>query len=256
MTIDIQICLAFFNHNFHLKYLKLLLTISNQATMYPLFSLADTPSESRKGLVQSEIKLSQKRRVSFNERVVVYKHIHINDMTQQELKNTWLCRKECQDIKADCLQSVQMMMSENSNTENSVICTRGLRTPEAARLRQLRKYQALDAVLGEQDYQQINGIDDIESLARVYSKYSEECAISAHVVALQDEKYVNEHVKSQQPSLHFFQVKKLHFPKSPVFSGIAEACMSKRKSYMFGEIEIQKSTRLTSLTAIPLCYLA
>ncbi|KAG7342973.1 hypothetical protein IV203_020918 [Nitzschia inconspicua] len=133
-----------------------------------------------------------KKSVSFHESVLVYPHLHYKDFSNLELSNSWYNEKEIDNIKVECMQTIQMVVNEGHHDldSNNYWCVRGLeyRTPQGARSRRENKFLAWDAVMNEQESQYMMGEFDEEAIARAYSKVTAACQEAAIALALADSK--------------------------------------------------------------------
>ena len=166
----------------------------NQATIIPAVPLSSSFSKLVSSCRSKKIKESQeeegghastkRRAVTFHETVVVYGHIHINDMPQRIISRTWYNPQDLFRIK----QEVMFELANISKDDALLSCHRGLeyRTLAGAEQRRRNKEQAWDAVLNEQDRQWNENIIDEESIARACRACSYRSALEAHELAIQD----------------------------------------------------------------------
>jgi hypothetical protein len=163
---------------------------------------------------------SQKRpnKVSFNKGVRVYHHIHLNDISGDEVMKTWYREEEIAKIVAECSLTINLLGDASSASPQAAedqwpsLCFRGLefRTQDGAASRRQNKYLGWDIVLDLQESQAITGEYDEESIARAYSDATRHCQDAAHLFGIadaqavrhQDEEEYNEENSSLRWNLH------------------------------------------------------
>ena len=121
---------------------------------------------------------------------------HINDLSDQEVKETWYERSEYEKIKMTLIPLVRKMMKGEHVEENNRQTIRGLeyRTREGAIRRQHNKAEAMAAVMDEQDRQlEVDGRTDAELLRKTYIQVNAHCQKEAHELALGDVEPAWEH---------------------------------------------------------------
>jgi hypothetical protein len=158
-----------------------------------------------------------KRHVSFYEIVSIRSTIHTNDMTDEEIDNTWYNRREMTAIKRGMALDVKKMTSEIPMGNKST--TRGLeyRTRAGSEKRRANKFNSIHAVLDEQDLQHVNGINDPEALREIYLEHSERCLYESQQLAKADE--IESHLIHKMSSAEDMEIDE-----------IAEVAASSRKS--------------------------
>jgi uncharacterized protein YjiS (DUF1127 family) len=126
------------------------------------------------------------RKVNFNETVRVRSAIHLNEMTDDEIADSWFSRKEMSEIKRRMASDIKVLRS-GKPLEGST--SRGLeyRTLAGATKRKANKENALDAVLDEQERQAMRMIHDPENIRNAYLTVSRACHVEAHALAKSDE---------------------------------------------------------------------
>jgi hypothetical protein len=132
-----------------------------------------------------------RKSVSFSRDVRVYKVMHINNYTEEEIAATWNGASEIAGIKEKILATLSFLNSGNINSNNYVeCCSRGLEnlTDEGFKNRRRRREIAINAVLEKQDLRyEDNEIDD-HLIAAIYSQHTRLSKTIARVVGLADEK--------------------------------------------------------------------
>jgi hypothetical protein len=115
--------------------------------------------------------IGQRRRIAFDEQVMVRTIEHINDKDSKEIDNTWYQRAEYQMMRASFAVTVRKIVNSQYRGDCEHHCARGLefRSPGGAQRRRTNKLNALFAVLDEQERQLSEDDDDNqEALACVY----------------------------------------------------------------------------------------
>lgn len=159
----------------------------------------------------------KKKRVSFDHRVKVREHIHLYDMSQSEHDAVWFTEEEIGRIREECCRTIQKLnglttskkkkarqQGTTKNEEEAILSCkcRGLeyRTRDGLKLRYEHRLTAWDVVALEQERQWIEGNFDEEKIAQAYHSCADESARVAHLLALQDQKWVQDH-KDDTPSI-------------------------------------------------------
>jgi hypothetical protein len=119
----------------------------------------------------------------------VFPIIHINDMDESAIYNTWYTKKECIAIKKEIVSVVRLMLRGIRIEENNKKTVRGLefRTREGCLHRKQNKLAAKNAVMAEQRRQVEEGDRDEKRLAEAYSCVSFHCQKAASALAWRDE---------------------------------------------------------------------
>eukprot|EP00531_Pseudo-nitzschia_arenysensis_P011498 CAMPEP_0116128036 /NCGR_PEP_ID=MMETSP0329-20121206/7149_1 /TAXON_ID=697910 /ORGANISM="Pseudo-nitzschia arenysensis, Strain B593" /LENGTH=217 /DNA_ID=CAMNT_0003622155 /DNA_START=75 /DNA_END=728 /DNA_ORIENTATION=+ len=130
----------------------------------------------------------QKKSVSFLPSVLMYRTLHINDYTDEEIDNTWYNGEEMQTIVDNCVRIISSIDEENP--ANNTQCIRGLefRAPSGSKRRATHRFCAFDAVLGEQDAQWEYGDNDSNKIRIRYRVYSKPSQAEAFRIGLEDAK--------------------------------------------------------------------
>lgn len=121
---------------------------------------------------------------------------HINDLSDEEVKETWYERNDYEKIKMTLIPVVRKMMKGERIEESNRLTVRGLeyRTRDGAIRRQHNKAEAITAVMDEQDRQlDLNGRCDAEILRQTYIQVNAHCQREAHELALGDVEPAREH---------------------------------------------------------------
>lgn len=137
----------------------------------------------------------QTKRVTFHENVRVWPYLHKNDLSEEEIANSWYNEQDNARIRAECAQTIQLHNQGKIHNDSVVWCFRGLefRTSEGAARRRENKYLAWDTVLNEQDSQFVLGEFDDEIIACRYLAVSALSQDEALAHAAEDAKAAAEH---------------------------------------------------------------
>jgi hypothetical protein len=129
--------------------------------------------------------------VTFNDRVIVKKHIHHANFSVDEIQASWYSKAEENQIKEECRILVGANHAESRGVET--------RTSDAGKRRNRVKVACWDAVMNEQDFQFDSGIVDEEAIAMVYRAISYKCQIAATMMGTLDAQAVEE--RTNRPAL-------------------------------------------------------
>jgi hypothetical protein len=147
----------------------------------------DSSDHSSRTATRSTENIRKRRSVSFHPQAIVYDHMHLNDISNEEKHRTWYSKRDVHFIKRDCEETIRWMIeggkSISSDTE---YCSRGLeyRTAMGSKLRRKQRLDALEKVLEYQYCAWESGVEvKPNSLARVYSNYSDQSSRVAHLIA-------------------------------------------------------------------------
>lgn len=144
------------------------------------------------------------KKVTFDSRVAVRTHLHIDDMTESERKTTWYHEDDFATIRAQCCEIIQRIMHENkilrkqgTDREESILsCNcRGLEyiTKAGSKLRFEHRLTAWDVVDLEQNRQWNEGTSDEDRIAEAYHACADESSRVAYRLALRDQQWVQDH---------------------------------------------------------------
>lgn len=131
---------------------------------------------------------------------------HINDLSDDEVKQTWYDRSDYEKIKMSLIPLVRKMMKGERVEETNRQTIRGLeyRTREGAIRRQHNKAEAITTVMDEQDRQLgANGRICDELLREVYIQINAHCQEEAYKLGLGDVEPAMEHCADVQQMLNF-----------------------------------------------------
>ena len=104
--------------------------------------------------------------VSFNQMVIIYECIPIEDYTPEEIKASWFTSEEYKQIRESTKEDLKLMESDQLAESRQ----RGLenRTKQGMRRKLYFRQKAYEAVFSEIDYQYEEGILDEETIAGSY----------------------------------------------------------------------------------------
>jgi hypothetical protein len=108
------------------------------------------------------------RKVKFNKFVLVRTVDHINDLSDEEICNSWYQKAEYRRIRACSVATVRKISYGTYHSDTDHSCSRGLeaRTTLGLQIRKNHKLETLVAVLDEQERQRIENIRDDSVLAQ------------------------------------------------------------------------------------------
>mmetsp|Transcript_8587 Transcript_8587/g.19889 ORF Transcript_8587/g.19889 Transcript_8587/m.19889 type:complete len:347 (-) Transcript_8587:173-1213(-) len=133
-------------------------------------------------------RLKAKKKVRFDKQMQVHDTIHINDMEEEEIANSWYRNMEYQIYQSDgedCFRGLEAMTDEGlERQKNNTI-------------------RSIYAVLDEQERQRYQGIADVSVLAAVYIQVTRHCRAEARQLGINDAKDagIPEHSLSSKPRL-------------------------------------------------------
>ena len=135
---------------------------------------------------RKEITMQREKSVVFRPDVYIYRTIHINDYTDEEIRSTWYNDREMDNIVSECVE----IISSSKRPESPSNCLRGLecRTKEGQRRRASTRFCAIDAVLDEQDIQWEKEERNPDKIRSNYMTHTRKCQKKAFRMGLEDEK--------------------------------------------------------------------
>lgn len=134
----------------------------------------------------------RRKSISFNERVLAKKTLHLADLTEEETQACWYAEDEFRRIKRDVLFEANLLenefLLEQEQGGNGKYCPRGLEhlTTLGAEQRSANKRQSLSVVLEEQKLQREEGSYDPAFIAEIYANAVVHCRDAALAYAEQD----------------------------------------------------------------------
>eukprot|EP00545_Synedropsis_sp_CCMP1620_P006001 CAMPEP_0119013594 /NCGR_PEP_ID=MMETSP1176-20130426/8541_1 /TAXON_ID=265551 /ORGANISM="Synedropsis recta cf, Strain CCMP1620" /LENGTH=233 /DNA_ID=CAMNT_0006966697 /DNA_START=57 /DNA_END=758 /DNA_ORIENTATION=+ len=132
-----------------------------------------------KGLVHQQTMptIRQRRRITFDEQVVVRTIEHINDKDDEEVDNTWYKKADYQMMRTSFAVTVRKIVNSQYTGDCEQHCARGLefRSPAGSQRRRMNKLNSLVAVLDEQNRQSAEDVENSEALAYIYIHSNRMC---------------------------------------------------------------------------------
>jgi hypothetical protein len=115
-----------------------------------------------------------------------------SELSEHEFRNLWYTKEDFKSFKTTFLPTLKKMTKNLPLSEDEE--PRGLErsTPRGSRSRTDNRYQAMDAVLDEQERQWEQDRKDPLYLAKLYRQSSAHCQMNAYVVAQKDAEYVEQ----------------------------------------------------------------
>mmetsp|Transcript_13691 Transcript_13691/g.20185 ORF Transcript_13691/g.20185 Transcript_13691/m.20185 type:complete len:171 (+) Transcript_13691:221-733(+) len=130
------------------------------------------------------------QKISFSKEVRVHEVLHVDDMTDDEVTATWYERQEMIDIKMTMFRELSDMLKGRVNEEEFTFRGLEYRIKEGNDKRRENKFNAIDAILDEQEHQFNDGVDNPEKISECYQKQTKQCKIDAQSLAKNDEREV------------------------------------------------------------------
>ena len=148
-----------------------------------------TNAESVKHSIKSAPKAVERRRVHFKETVSVRPITHVDNIPEEEIAAIWFCKKDFEDIKRSFATTLRLISYGEFKGDDEEHCSRGLefRTRAGALQRRDNKWNALNAVLDEQDRQKELGINNDKLLSQIYITENRHCRQAAFKLGLCDQ---------------------------------------------------------------------
>jgi hypothetical protein len=134
-------------------------------------------------------KIQKLRHLSFKPTVSVRPIPHIDDISEKIIHDVWFSKRDFEEMKKSFSQTLRAMSQYESDLDNEEHCFRGLeyRTREGELERRRNKWNALNAVLDEQDRQKSLGIGNDKLLCQIYKTESNMCQQQALLLGKKDE---------------------------------------------------------------------
>jgi hypothetical protein len=138
--------------------------------------------------------------VSFYPRVRIQRVPTRKMIPKTQMHDVWYSRDEFHVIRQECFKTIRLMKDDDDETDethplfdddNIELCRRGLeyKTPKAYKHRQKQKKEIRHVVFDELDFQEEQGMDDPEWLAKLSRDQSRSCVQAAIEVAREDERH-------------------------------------------------------------------
>lgn len=121
-----------------------------------------------------------------------------SEMSSEDIANTWYSKDEFKTMKTQYIPIVKKIAKKLELAEGED--PRGLehKTPRGNKARQINRFQAMDAVLDEQERQWENERKDPEYIAQIYRQSSAHCQMNAYLLAKKDAEFVAKEVRQTE----------------------------------------------------------
>jgi hypothetical protein len=136
---------------------------------------------------------SRVRLVSFQKEVQVMGHVPTRgEMTPEDFTNIWYNKDDFKEMKKQYIPIVKKLAKKIPLEEGEE--GRGLehKTPRGGKSRQKNRYQAMDAVLDEQERQWELKRKDADYIAQIYRQSSAHCQMNAYLSAKKDAEWLEQ----------------------------------------------------------------
>jgi hypothetical protein len=133
---------------------------------------------------QKRKQLPLRRQVTFAETATVRYHLHVNDISVEEIRATWMDISEMKSIKRDAIQTLRTMKQDTS-FEDEEFCGRGLEylvDPQWT----LRRNRGIEVVMKAQKALQHLDDPNPAMMAQVYCMVTAESRSFAYAKGLSD----------------------------------------------------------------------
>jgi hypothetical protein len=111
-----------------------------------------------------------------------------SDLGEEDFQNIlWYTKDEFKAMKKDFIPIIKKLVKKLPLDDDEEEA-RGLehKTPKGSKLRQQNRYQAMDAVLSEQERQWERGRSDDDYIAQIYRQSSAHCQMNAYLIGQRD----------------------------------------------------------------------
>jgi cytochrome c556 len=111
-----------------------------------------------------------------------------SDLAEEDFQNIlWYTKEEFKAMKREFLPIIKKLVKKLPLDDDEEEA-RGLehKTPKGSKLRQQNRYQAMDAVLSEQERQWERGRNDDDYIAQIYRQSSAHCQMNAYLIGQRD----------------------------------------------------------------------
>jgi hypothetical protein len=138
---------------------------------------------------RSKLVKTERRRVSFKPSVSVRPIVHVNDISESEIKATWYCRYDFANMKKAFALTTKMISHGVYPGGDDEHCARGLeyRIRSGALARRENKTNGLKAVFDERDRQIQCGVVDDELIRQAFTRENIQCRLSALQMGIRDQ---------------------------------------------------------------------
>jgi hypothetical protein len=141
----------------------------------------------------------QEKSVAFSIDIEVHEITALSDLSEEDQNLIWYRTTDFERIKKELAVTLEKSKNYEPIIEEEGHCMRGLeaKTKFGARRRKNNKLKALDAVWNQQVSLWRKKMEDPIAIASAYKPHSLNSKFPAVKAAIDDEKYVNEHVRSE-----------------------------------------------------------
>jgi hypothetical protein len=122
--------------------------------------------------------------VTFADTVTLRDHLHVNDISEEEIRATWMNTSEMKSIKRDAIQTLRMLKHGTSFGEEE-LCGRGLEHMEDPRWYR-RRNRGIEVVMKAQNTLHHLDNPNPAMMAQVYRMVTAESRSFAHAKGLSD----------------------------------------------------------------------
>jgi hypothetical protein len=116
-------------------------------------------------------------------------------MSPEDVASLWYCKDDFREMKRQYTFTVKKLAKNIPLEEGEE--SRGLefKTPRGCKSRQVNRYQAMDAVLDEQERQWELERRDADYIAQIYRQSTAHCQLNAYLLAKKDADFVEQEKK-------------------------------------------------------------
>jgi hypothetical protein len=173
-------------------------------TQRPRTQITITIKEPPKKIIRKQ-GLRSSTKIRFNKQVRAREIPHLDDISKQQIENTWYTKKEYSDIKYEIRLTIKLQIKGHRRlgTYCEELCFRGLeaQSKQGSIFRQTNRWNALEAVLHEQSRQNLIGVYSSDDLAKVYMEAVFKDRHAARVNGLRDAREVFEGGPSKEEEI-------------------------------------------------------
>jgi hypothetical protein len=118
------------------------------------------------------------------------------EMSQEDISSIWYSKDDFKEMKRQYTLIVKKLAKQLPLEEGEE--SRGLefKTPRGCKSRQMNRYQAMDAVLDEQERQWELERRDVDYIAQIYRQSTAHCQMNAYLLAKKDAEFVEQEKKT------------------------------------------------------------
>jgi hypothetical protein len=152
-------------------------------------------NSSRIEQIPTQTGMKKRGNIRFHDIVTVQETIHINDLSYDEIENSWYSKREYKQIKEGVSAIVAAVQSGTYEGDTDKDCLHGLecRLKKNSLRRKKVILYGIMVVLGVQEEQDITGKYDARIIAQAYKSVSLQCLALSHKMGLIHEAEVNDY---------------------------------------------------------------